>query len=244
MEEFFFTKRHPWFFHQTDEHGKYFSDLKRLIEQTYSSNGDTPVILVCHSMGSPMALYFLNRQTQAWKDKHVAAMITMAGVWGGTVRALKVFAVGDNLGSWIVSERSLMVEQRSNPSLAWLAPSDKFWPKDEVLVSSPELNVTSANLSAFYVGLGHPEGAEMRKDVEGLIRELTPPGVPVFCLHGSNVPTTERLVYPHFPASTPVAKKGDGDGTVNIRSLLGCTRWADQQKQVWAVPNLSEQITF
>ncbi len=40
--------------------------------------------------------------------------------------------LGDNLGSWIVSQRSLMVEQRSNPSLAWLAPSDRFWKEDEV----------------------------------------------------------------------------------------------------------------
>ena len=48
-------------------------------------------------MGSPMTLYFLNRQSQAWKDKHVAAMVTMSGVWGGTVRAMKVFAVGERI---------------------------------------------------------------------------------------------------------------------------------------------------
>ena len=39
------------------------------------------------------------------------------------------------------------------------------------------------------------------------------------------------MVYKTFPASTPTLHKGDGDGTVNIRSLLGCTRWEGQQKQ-------------
>ena len=28
------------------------------------------------------------------------ALVSVAGVWGGTARALKVFAIGDNLDSW------------------------------------------------------------------------------------------------------------------------------------------------
>jgi len=34
-----------------------------------------------------------------------------------------------------------------------------------------------------------------------------------------------------FPSKDPTMIKGDGDGTVNIRSLEGCLRWKDQQKQ-------------
>lgn len=44
------------------------------------------------------------------------------------------------------------------------------------------------------------------------------------CVYGSSVPTTEQLVYKNW--TTPDLEiKGDGDGTVNIRSLLGCRRY-------------------
>ncbi len=212
-----------------NEHAKFFDDLKSLVEKTYAANGNRAVVFICHSMGSPMALYFLNHQTQAWKDKYIKAMVTMAGVWGGTVRAVKVFAIGDNLGTWIISSSGLMTTQRTNPSLAWLMPSDRLWKKDEILVQSDNINITVANFAEFYKGMKLPTGAMMWNDVKGLVHELTPPGVDVFCLHGSEVPTTERLVYKSFPKSKPTLLKGDGDGTVNIRSLLACTEWENKQ---------------
>ena len=45
-------------------------------------------------MGGPMSLIFLQAQTQKWKDKYINSLITLAGVWGGSVKALKVFAIG------------------------------------------------------------------------------------------------------------------------------------------------------
>jgi len=45
-------------------------------------------------MGGCMTLKFLRDQTQSWKDKYVRALVSLAGVWGGAVKALKVFAVG------------------------------------------------------------------------------------------------------------------------------------------------------
>ena len=94
-------------------------------------NGNTPVLLVTHSMGSIMSLYFLHQQTQTWKDKYVRSLVSIAGVWGGTARAVKVFAVGDNLDSWFLNEKNLLWE-RTNPSLAWLMPAATFWKDDEV----------------------------------------------------------------------------------------------------------------
>ena len=45
-----------------NEHGDYFIMVKKLIEDTYAANDETPVIILTHSMGSPMMLYFLLNQ--------------------------------------------------------------------------------------------------------------------------------------------------------------------------------------
>jgi len=216
------------------EHDEYFLKVKKLVEDAYESNGKTPVLLLCHSMGSPMMLYFLHRQTQAWKDVYIKSLVTLAGVWGGTARALKVFAVGDNLGAWLLNEKKLMWEQRTSSSLAWLMPQEGFWSDEEVLVQTEAKNYSRANFKEFFYDLSEPDGWMMQQDTKDLLPGLKPPGVEVFCIHGNGVNTTERLIYAkgEFPGKDPsTILKGDGDGTVNMRSLLGCTRWDGQQKQ-------------
>ena len=42
-----------------NEHEEYFTRVKKLVEDTYEANNKTSVILLTHSMGSPMMLYFL-----------------------------------------------------------------------------------------------------------------------------------------------------------------------------------------
>lgn len=78
----------------SDENQGYFVQLKKLIEDTYKANNNTPVIIVAHSMGGPMSVYFLNLQSQAWKNMYVAKLVTLSGVWGGSMKAVKVYAIG------------------------------------------------------------------------------------------------------------------------------------------------------
>lgn len=77
-----------------DENEQYFVDLKLLVEDTYRKNGNQSVMLIAHSMGGPMSLYFLNLQTQQWKDQYIKRLVTLSGAWGGSVKAVKVYAIG------------------------------------------------------------------------------------------------------------------------------------------------------
>jgi len=57
------------------------------------------------------------------------------------------------------------------------------------------------------------------------------PNVTMYCLYGHGVPTPELFTYNsgQFPDTYPITTHGDGDGTVNRRSLEGCKRFKDQQ---------------
>ena len=60
---------------------EYFNKLKTLIEETYAKNANKRVSLLCHSMGCPYSLVFLNEQPLAWKDKFILQWITLSGQW-------------------------------------------------------------------------------------------------------------------------------------------------------------------
>lgn len=73
----------------------------------------------------------------------------------------------------------------------------------------------------------------MYKDMEPYSKNFAPLGVEIHCLYGYGVDTTDRLFYKtgQFPTSYPTLIYGDGDGTVNRRSLEACLYWQKLQKQ-------------
>lgn len=216
-----------------NEHEEFFIKLKELVEETYNMNKQTPVTLLAHSMGGPMTLIFLQRQSQKWKDKYINCLITLSGVWGGSVKALKVFAIGDDLGAYLLRQTVLKDEQISSPSLGWLLPSKLFWKETEILVETDRKNYTLSTLQDYLIDIDVPNGWEFRKDNEKYQLDFTAPGVEVHCLYGTNLDTVQKLYYKPGTSvgDTPQLIPGDGDGTVNLRSLEGCKYWQGKQKQ-------------
>ncbi|XP_060822942.1 phospholipase A2 group XV-like [Bombus pascuorum] len=216
-----------------NENEMFFKRLKDLVEETYNNNNQVPVTLIAHSMGGPMSLIFLQRQSQKWKDKYINCLITLSAVWGGSVKALKVFAVGDDLGAYLLRQSILKDEQITSPSLGWLLPSRLFWKDTEILVQSEKKNYTLLTLQDYLIDINVPNGWEFRKDNEKYQLDFTAPKVEVHCLYGSGIDTVEKLYYkPGISIEgTPQLIPGDGDGTVNLRSLEGCKYWQGKQKR-------------
>ena len=64
----------------------YFTELQYLVENTWAINGRRKVVLLAHSMGGLYAAYFLSRQTGAWKDRYIEAIVTVNTPWAGLNR--------------------------------------------------------------------------------------------------------------------------------------------------------------
>lgn len=124
--------------------------MKQLVEDTYELGGQQRVTLLVHSMGGPMSLVFLQKQSDEWKDTYIERVISLAGAWAGSAKAIKVFAIGDDLGSFALSGNTLRAEQITSPSLAWLMPSPHFWKPDEVLATTHDKQYTMKNLKEFF----------------------------------------------------------------------------------------------
>lgn len=101
-----------------DEQQEYFVALKKLVEDTYELNKQSKITFIGHSLGCLYTLYFLNTQSDTWKDKYVLNFIAMGGPWGGAVKPMKVIATGDDLDIAIVSRSRIRDVLRTNPSVS------------------------------------------------------------------------------------------------------------------------------
>ena len=112
-------------------------------------------------------------------------------------------------------------------------PSVNFWKDDEVVVVSPSRNYTVLDYKAFFDDIKYPTGYEYWINNKDLLNELKPPEIELHQIYGSQMPTPGVLLYNNrtFPDLQPVVLPDNGDGTVNIRSLLGFKNWEGKQKQ-------------
>ncbi|XP_076470777.1 lysosomal phospholipase A and acyltransferase-like [Babylonia areolata] len=215
-----------------NELGDFYKNLTRLIEDTYVENGNSPMVMVAHSMGNPVMLYFYNHMPLAWKNKYIRAHIALAGVWAGAVKPIRLMTSGDSLGVIVVSPLTVRPEQRAMPSTAWLMPSTRLWNSSEVLVITEHRNYTVSDYQQLFKDINYTDGFMLWQDTKDLIIDLQAPQVEVHGVHGYGLPTPGVLKFKSggFPDTYPDTIPDDGDGTVNIRSLEAFLGWEAKQK--------------
>lgn len=156
-------------------------------------------------------------------------------MWGGSAEQISLFSSGNTFGipKILVNPLKVRGEQRTDTSNVYLLPSRELWSADEVLAITPERNYTVKDYDGFFQDIDFPLGIKLRKLVENITYPLTEhsPKVTVHCLYGTGVKTGERYQFKEgeFPDTQPDVFYGDGDGTVNRRSLEACNKWNQRQ---------------
>ncbi|MQL95736.1 hypothetical protein Taro_028403 [Colocasia esculenta] len=220
---------------------EYLRNLKALVENASASNGGKPVILVSHSLGGLFVLQLLNRNHQAWRQRFVKHFVALSAPWGGALRGMLTFASGYSVGIPGLDPLLVRDEQRSSESNLWLLPSPKVFGSTPLVVT-PERNYSAMDIPEFLVGIGFPEGVPpYEARILPLVERLPPPRVPVTSIAGTGMRTPETLVYGKDGFDRqPEVVYGDGDGTVNLASLLALeAEWARAPGQWLKVVNIS-----
>lgn len=224
------------------ELGKYFASLKNLIEQTFKDNGQTPVILLTHSMGGLEVHYFLTTflpmvtpQPQQWKEKYIHKFIPISAPFGGSMESLKSYVTGRSAGVILYANEEIKDLETTMPVLPFLQPNRNAFSRDRVLVRIGKDTVTVRNISWLIDQLDIPYGVEMYENVKDILTNLTYPGVDVLCIYSTGLEVTKQLVYPtrmdfQSKRSNPQVVMGVGDGVVNLKSLESCLKWSSNPR--------------
>ena len=201
------------------EFSRFLSNLRAFVEQASERNGNMPVILVTHSLGGINANVFLSRSPLAWRRRYVKHFVMVSTGAGGGVFLLQFG------GSKPPSPPP--TDPLSFPKLNF-ATAFSALPSPKVFGHAPLVVTRAKNYSAYDIpeylkanGFSDDEVARYVTRVQPVTLSFGAPGVPVTCINGIGVPTVERLVYwdGDFGAK-PQVVYGDGDGAINIASML------------------------
>jgi hypothetical protein len=107
----------------------YFTNVISQVEHLYERNNNMPVVLLCHSLGTKTAHYFLNfvkeKRGQAWLDTYIHTYMPVGAPHLGAPKALRSTISGDkmSLDAFLSSEEALSLG-RSLGSGPWLFPEE------------------------------------------------------------------------------------------------------------------------
>lgn len=170
----------------------------------------------------------------SWRKKFIKHFIALSAPWGGDIDEMYTFASGNTLGVPLVDPLLVRDEQRSSESNLWLLPNPKVFGPQKPIVITPNKTYSAHDMVDFLKDIGFPEGVyPYETRIVPLIGNIQAPQVPITCIMGTGVRTLETLFYGKGDFDErPEISYGDGDGTVNLVSLLVFqSLWKEEKNQ-------------
>eukprot|EP00771_Trimastix_marina_P000616 gnl/Trimastix_PCT/1634.p1 GENE.gnl/Trimastix_PCT/1634~~gnl/Trimastix_PCT/1634.p1 ORF type:complete len:430 (+),score=140.32 gnl/Trimastix_PCT/1634:62-1351(+) len=210
-------------------HNGQYADLKQLVERAFKTSGGRRVHLVGHSLGGPYGQAFLAEYVdQAWKDRHVASFISLAGAFGGSIDAVIMQATGQ-LWRIPVPKEALRDMTRTYPSLSWMWPAPSA-SGSQPLIHVRGLNFTAAEIPAVMDRAGGHTTAAMGRKLMPFLGSLTPPNVTSHMFYSLSIPTPVEIDYADgdLTKDPQTVRNEPGDGVVAREALLLFEKWGAQ----------------
>jgi|GEM_PF-1802413 len=105
----------------------YFNHLQQIIEQLYTQNNSTPIVIIAHSLGNRITQYLLQtiknnpNLGQTWIDKYIARYIAVSPPWLGAPASIShVVTDSLTLGPIVLKKMKKVIQSYS--VIPWLFP--------------------------------------------------------------------------------------------------------------------------
>ena len=212
----------------TPDKGGFLARAKRLIEQTYRANGDTPVQLVGHSNGPLYAQYLLTHTTRAWRHKYIHGFTPIAGNFPGQGSVYSIMFTGLNTETFAypkthanaVSSARMFL---SSPASYMSSADPAVFGRSEVVFVDKATGVkyTPADYPRLFTDAHLPIALQIAKYYVGFVKFTKPadfPDVDVSGERGSGIKTVVGAVLPNLKVGQVVTSKTpllERDGDVN-----------------------------
>ncbi|KAJ9508655.1 hypothetical protein QJQ45_027944 [Haematococcus lacustris] len=209
-------------------------DLKRQVEWLYLQSGRKPVVLVGLSLGASYSSSFLasGYVEQSWKDEHVAALLSISGVFGGTPASTYDIIAGRLQGlEAVLPSSDVRLLMQAVPAISWTSPHPEVFGSQPIIINTAlGRNFSSVDIHLAYTAANAHSAAAQVQEVLGSnpqYRASRPPGVKVFCLYSRGLPSAQTITFstPDFTDAGQVSYV-DGDITVPLASLAACESWS------------------
>eukprot|EP00037_Helgoeca_nana_P023879 m.248855 g.248855 ORF g.248855 m.248855 type:complete len:683 (+) comp26476_c1_seq6:107-2155(+) len=224
-----------------------FTEMRTLIENVTALNGGRKVTVWAFSGGPQPTLGFMHRQTQVWKDQHIAWFVATSPVWGGVgvapaayISGATTAVVGPVNASVKLAFEEIRGIARGLPAVPWYFPragtnSTTSWTKDEPVVKTKTKTYSAFDAAEMLSDLGASAeeiAAHKFLESEPDLGQFAHPGVNTLVTFGTGFPSLVGLEYDaDFTASDdlvlPISVTTEtGDNLVPLRSSLRSTEWA------------------
>jgi lysophospholipase-3 len=204
-------------------YSRYFKEFMELVE-TASERKHKKAVIFGHSFGGMVALEFVRNTPLAWRNKYIEHLILVAPTLStGFMDPVSNFASGaDMIFAPTTTPRSTRAMWRSFESAVVNFPSPAVFGREPVVVTR-DRNYSAHDMEQFLAAVGLGEAVEpFRRRAVPKMDNFLAPMVPMTCINGVGTRTPLQLVYwdDDFDASPEAAAYGDGDGKINLISVL------------------------
>ncbi|WP_211766042.1 lipase/acyltransferase domain-containing protein [Kutzneria sp. CA-103260] len=192
----------------TPDQGGFLARAKRLVEQTYHDNGNTPVQLIGHSNGPLYAQYLLTHTSPAWRDTYIHGFTPLAGNFPGQGLLYSVLFTGLNVPDF--GYPKTVDNAVSSARMYLTAPSTYMSASDPAVFGDRETVIKDTSTGRAYTPRDWPRllkdaGLTAEQQIAryyiGFVKFRTPeyfPNVDVTAEKGSGLPTIVGATLPNL----------------------------------------------